>query len=160
MFALAPKVDPELGGSGGRGVCAGGIAGEGAAAKGLGAAAAAIAGDAATAGRATSGGGEDSVGRGATGVAAGICRANVGVEGSAMDVAGAAVAGAAGVTGSEGTRPAAGGDITVVRNVSVAAGFTGTAFGVCTTSVRVGTKRGGVRGGCDISSLSAPDRGA
>lgn len=107
------------------------------------------------AGRATSGGGDDSVGRGTAGVAAGICRANVGVEGSAMDVAGAA-----GVTGSEDTRAAAGGDITVVRSCSVAGGFTGTVFGVCTTSVRVGTKRGGVRGGCDISSLSAPDRGA
>ena len=156
LLALAPKVDPELGGSGGRGVCAGGITGEGAAAKGLGAAAVAITGDAATAGRATSGGGDDSVGLGTAGVTTGICRANGGVEGSAVGVAGAA-----GVTGSsEGARAAAGGDITVVRSVSVAAGFRGTAFGVCTTSVRVGTKRGGVRGGCDINSLSAPDHGA
>lgn len=170
--AVAAKVDSALGVSGGRGASTrpvaaidgdgdgaaasgGGSTGEGAATNGLGAGAAAITGGAAATGRATSGGGDDSVGRGATGVATGICRANGGVEGSATDVAGVA-----GVVGSEDTRAAAGGDMTVVRTVSVRAGFKGTAFGACTTSVSVGTKRGGVRGGSDISSLSAPGRGA
>jgi hypothetical protein len=50
------------------------------------------------------------------------------------------------------------GVITVVRAGPAAVPAVGVASGNCTTSVRVGTKRGGVRGGCcvAISRLSTP----
>ena len=52
------------------------------------------------------------------------------------------------------------GDMTVVRNGAEDAGGRGAESGTCTTSVRVGTKRGGVLGGGSaISQLSAPSRG-
>jgi len=50
--------------------------------------------------------------------------------------------------------------MTVVRNGAEDAGGRGAESGICTTSVRVGTKRGGVLGGGSaISQLSAPSRG-
>src|SRR3989344_5433951 len=52
------------------------------------------------------------------------------------------------------------GDMTVVRNGAGDAGGRGAESGTCTTSVRVGTKRGGgLGGGSAISQLSAPSRG-
>lgn len=52
------------------------------------------------------------------------------------------------------------GDRTVVRTAGFEApGARGATPGTCTTSVSVGTNRGGVLGGSAISPLSTPDHG-
>ena len=87
-----------------------------------------------------------------------VARAAITAGGRALGNGGRSAGSAVEAAGAAAARATNGGGevITVVRADDTGAPGPGTPSGTCTTSVRVGTKRGGVRGGCLLYTSPSP----